>query len=161
MPALARETAPGAERFARLVLPDDAVPVRDAIVAVGHFSYLPDEEPVDRAFAAEALRPGGVLAVDICDLERGMARRDAPNLGRAGEDWAIITELSSPSPTRFVRQITVFVRNQDGSWRVTTNATTTCSSIPDACPGSSPDIRLMRPLLPHSVPRPYQSAFAP
>ena len=120
MLALAREAAPGAERFARLVLPDDAIPVCDAIVAVGHpFSYLPDEASVDRAFvaAAEALRPGGVLAVDICDLEWGPARRDASNLGRAGEDWAIITEFSSPSSTRFVRQMAVFDRNQDGSWR--------------------------------------------
>ena len=120
MLALAREAAPGAEQFARLVLPDDAIPVCDAIVAVGHpFNYLPDEESVDRAFvaAAEALRPGGVLAVDICDLEWGTARRDAANLGRAGEDWAIITEFSSPSPTRFVRQMAVFARNQDGTWR--------------------------------------------
>ncbi len=47
----------------------------------------------------------------------GSARRDAPNLGRAGRDWAIITEFSVPSPSRFVRQIAVFIRNPDGSWR--------------------------------------------
>jgi SAM-dependent methyltransferase len=120
MLALAQQTASDAEELAELVLPDDAIPPCDAIVAVGHpFSYLPDEESIDRAFiaAAEALRPGGVLAVDICDLEWGMARRDAPNLGHAGDDWAIITEFSLPSPARFVRQMTVFVRNQDGSWR--------------------------------------------
>jgi SAM-dependent methyltransferase len=117
---LARETAPGVDRFGELVLPDDPIPPCDAIVAVGHpFNYLPDEDSIDRAFiaAAQALRPGGVLAVDICDLEWGAARRDEPNLGRVEDDWAIITEFSVPSPTRFVRQMAVFVRNHDGSWR--------------------------------------------
>ncbi len=45
------------------------------------------------------------------------ARRDAPGLGRAGPDWAIITEFSLPSPDRFVRDMTTFVPNEDGSWR--------------------------------------------
>lgn len=117
---LAQETAPGVEEFAQLVLPDEEIPRCDAIVAVGHpFNYLPDEESIDRAFvaAAEALRPGGVLAIDICDLEWGVARQDAPDLGRVGEEWAIITEFSVPSPARFVRQMAVFVRNEDGTWR--------------------------------------------
>lgn len=35
----------------------------------------------------------------------------------AGDDWAIITEASVPTPDRFVRDITTFVRNADGSWR--------------------------------------------
>jgi hypothetical protein len=46
-----------------------------------------------------------------------VARRDAPNLGRVGEYWAIVTEFSMPSPARFVRQMAVFVRNEDGTWR--------------------------------------------
>jgi len=120
MLALAHETAPDAEQLAQLVLPDDPIPACDAIVAVGHpFNYLRDEESIDEAFvaAAEALNPGGLLAVDICDLEWGVARRDATNLGRVGDSWAIITEFSMPSPSRFVRQMTTFVRNQDGSWR--------------------------------------------
>jgi SAM-dependent methyltransferase len=120
MLALAHETAPDAQELDVLVLPHDPIPECDAVVSVGHpFSYLPDEGSIDRAFvaAAEALRPGGVLAVDICDLEWGAARRDAPNLGRAGEDWAIVTEFSVPTPARFVRKMAVFVRNQDGSWR--------------------------------------------
>ena len=120
MLALARNTAPEVEQFQELVLPDDPIPDCDAIVSVGHpFSYLPDEESIDRAFvaAAQALRPGGVIAVDICDLEWGRARRDAPNLGRVSDEWAIITEFSMPSPARFVRQMAVFLRNQDGSWR--------------------------------------------
>lgn len=119
MLALARQTAPDAEMLAELVLPDDPIPACDAVVSVGHpFSYLPDEESIDRAFVAtaDALRPGGVLAVDICDLEWGAVRRNAPNLGRVGDDWAIVTEFSVPSPTRFVRQMAVFVRDEDGSW---------------------------------------------
>jgi hypothetical protein len=38
-------------------------------------------------------------------------------VGRAEDDWAIVTEFSMPAPNRFVRQIAVFVRNGDGSWR--------------------------------------------
>lgn len=117
---LTGEHAPGAEDIRRLVLPHDPIPQVDAIVSVGHtLSYLPDEEAIDRAFIAIArgLRADGVLALDICDLEWGRARLDAPNLGRAGEDWAIITEFSVPSANRFVRDMTTFVRNEDGSWR--------------------------------------------
>src|SRR5262249_59686900 len=55
--------------------------------------------------------------VDICDLEWGAARRDWSTSGRVGDDWAIITEYSIPTPRRFVRDMTVFVRNDDGSWR--------------------------------------------
>ena len=33
------------------------------------------------------------------------------------EDWAIVTEYEIPSPDRFIRQMAVFVRNDDGSWR--------------------------------------------
>ena len=120
MLALAAETAPDAEGLALLVLPDDPIPPCDAVVSVGHpISYLPDEASIERAFtaSADALTPGGILAVDICDLEWGEARRDAPNVGRVGDDWAIVTEFSMPSPSRFVRQMAVFVRNQDGSWR--------------------------------------------
>ena len=117
---LARDVAAGAEDVRLLVLPGDPIPTADAIVSVGHaVSYLPDQAAIDRAFIAMAgaLRPGGVLAVDVCDLEYAAARKDAPNLGRVGEDWAIVTEFSTPSPDRFVRQMATFVRNDDGSWR--------------------------------------------
>jgi SAM-dependent methyltransferase len=109
-----------AEEVRQLTLPDDPLPVADAIVATGHpLNYLPGVESIDRALVAiaGALRPGGLLAFDICDLEWGQARRDAPALGRAGEDWAIITEFSFPAADRFVRDITTFVPNRDGSWR--------------------------------------------
>jgi SAM-dependent methyltransferase len=103
-----------------LVLPDDPLPEADAIVAVGHpINYLPDAAAIDRALIAiaGALRPGGVLAFDICDLEWGAQRSDAAGQGRAGADWAIITEFSTPTPDRFVRDITSFLPNEDGSWR--------------------------------------------
>jgi SAM-dependent methyltransferase len=117
---LAREVAPDAEDVRRVVLPDDPIPPADAVVGVGHaVSYLPDEAAVERALVAvtQALRPGGILAIDICDLEWGVARRDWSTSGRVGDDWAIITEYSTPTPNRFVRDMTIFVRNDDGSWR--------------------------------------------
>lgn len=117
---LARGVAPEAEDVRRVVLPDDPVPSADAVVGVGHaLSYLPDEASVDRALVAlaQALRPGGVLAIDLCDLEWAEARRDWSSSGRVGDDWAIITEYSIPAPNRFVRDMTIFVRNDDESWR--------------------------------------------
>lgn len=117
---LAREAAGGAEGVSTLVLPDDPIPTADAIVSVGHvLNYLSDADAIDRALIAiaDALRPGGVLAIDLCDLEYGAARREAPNLGRVTDDWAIITQFSLPSPDRFVRRITTFVRAYDGSWQ--------------------------------------------
>lgn len=115
---LARETVPGAE-IRRLTLPDDPVPEADAVVSVGHaLSYLHDEAAIDRALGAlaDALRPGGVLALDLCDLEWAADRTGAAPHGRAGEDWALVTEFSVPSPDRFVREMTTFVRNPDGTY---------------------------------------------
>ena len=117
---LARRHAPGAEDIRLLALPDDPIPAGDAIVSVGHaFNYLPDADSLNRALAAaaQALRPDGILAIDLCDLEWGEARRSAPNLGRVGDNWAIVTEFSVPSSDRFVRHMAVFVRDDDGSWR--------------------------------------------
>jgi len=51
------------------------------------------------------------------DLAYGQARHNAPPAARIGEDWAIITQFSLPAPNRFVRQITTFMRDDDGSWR--------------------------------------------
>lgn len=117
---LARAGAPDAEDVRLVRLPDDPIPDADAIVSVGHaVNYLPDEPAVDRALIAiaEALRPGGILAIDVCDLAWGEARRDWSNQGRVGDDWAIITQFSVPSANRFVREMTIFVKNDDGSWR--------------------------------------------
>jgi len=117
---LAREVAADAEDIRLLVLPDDPIPPADAIVSVGHvLNYLPDEAAIDRALVAiaDALAPGGILAIDLCDFGYGEARREAPNLGRVTDDWAIVTEFSRPSRGRFIRQMAIFSLNDDGSWR--------------------------------------------
>ena len=104
----------------RLTLPDDPLPTADAVVSVGHvISYLPDAAAVDRALAAMAgaLRPGGVLAIDICDLEFGRVRAGEANRGLAGPDWAVITEFSIPAPEVFVRDVTTFGPDGAGAWR--------------------------------------------
>lgn len=119
MLALARDHAAEAESIQQLVLPDDAVPPADAIVSTGHaLNYLSNEAALDRALvaAAQALRPGGVLAIDLCDLEWGVARRGEPPLVQVNDDWVLATRFSSPSPDRYVREMTVFVRHRDGSW---------------------------------------------
>jgi SAM-dependent methyltransferase len=117
---VARETLGPAADLAVLTLPDDPLPEADAIVSVGHpVSYLASAAEVDRALSAmaAALRPGGVLAIDICDLEWGTARSAAPSQGRVGPDWAIVTEFSLPAPDKFVRDITTFVSDGHGAWR--------------------------------------------
>ncbi len=119
MLALAPETAPGAD-VRQLVLPDDPLPACDAIVSVGHvLSYLPDEAAIERALAAiaHALRSGGVLALDLCDLRYGELRRDEANASRIADDWAIVTSFELPRPNLFVREIASFLRNDDGTWR--------------------------------------------
>jgi SAM-dependent methyltransferase len=115
---LAREIAPGAD-IRRLTLPDDQIPRTDAIVGVGHaLNYLPDADSIDRALIAlaEALLPGGLLAIDLCDLEWGILRADETSRGWVGDDWAIVTEFSLPTPDRYIRQMAAFIRNGDGTW---------------------------------------------
>jgi SAM-dependent methyltransferase len=117
---LAREVAEGAEEIRQLALPDDPLPDCDAIVSVGHvLSYLPDEASVENALmaAAHALRPGGVFAIDLCDVRWGEARRNAPGQGRVGNDWAIVSRFSVPHRNLFVRELTTFLREDDGTWR--------------------------------------------
>lgn len=119
MLGLARETAPGAD-VRQLVLPDDPLPECDAVVSVGHvLSYLPDEAAIERALVAiaGALAPGGVLALDLCDLRYGELRRDEANSSRIADGWAIVTSFELPRPNLFVRQIASFLRNDDGTWR--------------------------------------------
>ena len=112
MVELARDYVPGAQ-VEQLRLPDDPVPGADAVVSVGHpLSYLDDEEQLDRALAAiaNALRPGGVLAFDICDVAWGDARRDEPPRVWAGDGWVLITRTCVPEPRWFRREMTMFVR---------------------------------------------------
>jgi SAM-dependent methyltransferase len=121
MVELAREVAPGAEGYEVLALPDDPLPDADAIVGVGHpINYLPSLEAIDAGIGAmaRALRPGGLLAFDICDLAYGARTVDGmASRGWVGDDWALITEFSAPAPDRFVREMTIFSRNEDGTWR--------------------------------------------
>lgn len=118
--ALARAALGPDADLRQLTLPDDPLPAADAIVSVGHvISYLPDAAAVDRALVAMAgaLRPGGVLAIDVCDLAFGGFEPGRENSGRAGEDWAVIAQYSSPAPDRYVRDITTFVPDGRGAWR--------------------------------------------
>ncbi|HEV2368991.1 MAG TPA: class I SAM-dependent methyltransferase [Acidimicrobiales bacterium] len=117
---LARQYAPDAEAIEQVTLPDDPLPAGDAVVSIGHvLSYLPGEESLRRGLvaAARAVRPGGILALDICDLEYARARRGAPNAGWVSDEWALVTRFSIPTPDRFVRDMAIFSRNDDGSWR--------------------------------------------
>lgn len=116
---LARRHAPGAVGFSQLTLPGDPLPAADAIVSAGHaLSYLPGETAVHQALAAcaEALRPGGVLALDLCDLAYGPAHLDPPVIGRRAADWVLVAEFSLPAPDRFVRDITIFTRAEGDCW---------------------------------------------
>jgi SAM-dependent methyltransferase len=48
---------------------------------------------------------------------KGEVRREQPDSGKVGDDRAIVTGYSVPRPDGFVREITTFVRNDDGTWR--------------------------------------------
>jgi SAM-dependent methyltransferase len=117
---LACVVVPDAEQIRRLTLPEDPIPRADAIVGVGHaLNYLPSKRAIEQALVAmaEALRPGGILTIDLCDLAWARARMDASSRGWVGEDWALVTEFSVPEPDRFVRQMAIFTRSDDGTWR--------------------------------------------
>jgi len=120
MVELAKQHATGAEEVRVLVLPEDPLPPADAVVSVGHVvNYVGDRDAVLEAIVAiaGAVRPGGLFAIDVCDLEWAALRTDAPGAGRIGDDWAIAVEFSVPAPDRFVRDIATFLRNDDGTWR--------------------------------------------
>jgi SAM-dependent methyltransferase len=117
---LAREAVPSAEELRLLRLPDDPLPECDAVVSVGHvLSYLPNEDSLEAALAAaaKALRRGGVFAIDLLDLRYGAERAGDETRGRVGDDWAVVVKLSRPDQRLYVREITTFLRNEDGSWR--------------------------------------------
>jgi SAM-dependent methyltransferase len=117
---IAREYAAGAEEIRQIVLPDDPIPAADAIVSTGHaLSYLPSAAAIDRAIVsiAEALRPGGVVAFDLCGRSYAEPRTGERPMGWQTETWALVTKTSIPAPDRFVREMAIFTRNDDGTWR--------------------------------------------
>ena len=116
---LAREVS-GVEELRLLKLPNDPLPDCDAVVSVGHvLSYLPSERLLKAALvaAAKALRPGGLLAIDLLDLRYGDDLRADETRGRVGDEWAVVVKLSRPDERLYVREITTFVESADGSWR--------------------------------------------
>ena len=120
MLSLARDALGASADLRQLALPGDPLPAADAVVSTGHvLSYLPDAAAIETALAAaaDALRPGGVLAVDILDLDYRQIRAGEQPFARAEADWAIITEFSAPTPDRFVRDATTFVPDGAGAWR--------------------------------------------
>jgi SAM-dependent methyltransferase len=115
---LARSGVPGA-RFEVMRLPTrslDALPQADAVVSTGHvLNYLDSREDIAEALRelAHALRPRGVLAIDLM-TEAFAERRDVH--AKVEDDWAIVTRYSRPEPGRFDRAITVF-RRVGEQWR--------------------------------------------
>ena len=108
-----------APRIRSLVLPDDPIPQADAIVSIGHvLNYLPDAAEIHRALVAiaGALRRSGLLAMDLYDRTYWEATSGDAFRDRLTEDRAIITD-PIPAIPGFVRQMAIFTRNGDGSWR--------------------------------------------
>jgi SAM-dependent methyltransferase len=125
MIALAREQAPGA-RFDVLGLPTGVaagapggLPLADAVVSTGHvLNYLDTRDDIARALGelACAVRPGGVLAIDLMTERFAEARDPGAVHAKVEDEWAIVTRFSRPQARRFDRRITVF-RRVDGRWR--------------------------------------------
>lgn len=117
---IARSHVPEALDHRLVALPDDPLGEADAVVSTGHaLSYLPSREQLEEALVAcaRALRPGGVLALDLEDLttrDAQMARRPS---GWLGDDWALVIERVSDGPDHFARVHTSFVREPDGRYR--------------------------------------------
>ena len=117
---IARTYAPDAIEHRTLALPDDPLPEVDAIVSTGHaLSYIDTRERIEAALVAcaRALRPGGVLALDLEDLSTRDAQMARPPAVWVGEDWALFMERVSDRPTHFARVQTVFVMEDDGRYR--------------------------------------------
>lgn len=117
---IARAEVPGAREYRVLTLPEDPIPPVDAIVGIGHpLSYFPDETQVHASLAAiaDALPPGGLMAMDLFDLSWADEPPPAQPTGRLGDDYALITKFSRPTPTTVVRELTTFVRTEDGAYR--------------------------------------------
>jgi SAM-dependent methyltransferase len=114
---LARGHAPGAV-FDVVSLPG-ALPSADAVVSTGHvLNYLDSRDDIAAALAqlAQAVRPGGLLAIDLMTERFCDARDIAHPHCKVEHDWAIVTRFSRPAMHRFDRHMTIF-RQVDGAWR--------------------------------------------
>lgn len=125
MIALARRHVP-AGRFDVLRLPTHrrsgsagALPRADAVVSTGHaLNYLATRDDIARGLIelAGAVRPGGILAIDLMAEARLMKSKRRDVRVRLTDDWAIYTRLLRPAPDRLDRAITVF-RRVGKTWR--------------------------------------------
>ena len=101
---LCKSHVPRAAEIRHLTLPGDPIPSADAIVGVGHaLNYLDEESQIEAALVAIAtsLRPGGVIAIDLCDLEWGAVRASEPTTqgladGGLGADNGVVGARSEP-----------------------------------------------------------------
>ena len=117
---IARDYAPAALEHRVVMLPDDPLPEADAIVSTGHaLSYIDTQARLEAALVAcaRALRPGGMLAVDLEDLSTRDAQMARPPAVWVGEEWAMFMERISDGPAHFARSMTIFVREDDGRYR--------------------------------------------
>jgi len=117
---LARAYAPDAVEHRVLVLPDDPLPEADAIVSTGHaLSYLATKEQVEASLVAcaRALRPGGILALDLEDVSLVDVPLRPHPIGWLADDWALVVEHVSDGPSHLAREHTIFVREADGRYR--------------------------------------------
>ena len=123
MIALARAHAPRAT-FDVVRLPAGTagvLPDADAVVSTGHvLNYLDRREDIGQALGelARAVRPGGMLTIDLMTERFCEARNIAEVHAKVEHDWAIVTRFSRPEPYRFDRHITVFRRDAQ-HWRRT------------------------------------------
>jgi hypothetical protein len=87
--------------------------------SVGHMlSYCPMNTPSTRHSRRSRERCGQAVCSPSTSATLPTARPGTTHRPvRVHDDWAIISQFSLPAPDRFVRQITAFVRSQDGSWR--------------------------------------------
>lgn len=115
---LARAHAPLAE-YRLGGLPGE-LPAADAVVSIGHpLSYIATLEQLLVALAqvAQAVRPGGVLAIDLEDVSLLDHQLDRPPSGWVGDDMALVLERVSDGPNHFARLQTIFTSQPDGSYR--------------------------------------------
>ena len=124
MVELARKHAPRA-RFEMRRLPTQrnpgapgGLPIADAVVSTGHvLNYLEaaDLRAALRELAA-AVRPGGLLALDLMTERFAERHARCDCHARVEEDWAVFTRDFRPGPRLLERHITTFRRVGD-HWR--------------------------------------------